>query len=245
MTRLHIIMIISLCMHLSCTAKKHTNNNSVASAEEYYLTATQMMHNMQYDSALLFLNRSLESGFTHPMNLVKDTSFYALIDYAEYRPEVRSLLKKYSIENHASMVRDSESGNRIQVTGIVLDESDNKSVENALVELVQADRAGRYFEESSVFNPRLFAYLRTDEMGGFSINTIRPGMYPDEEGNVSPAHIHFTIEKNGYRTYGSEFTFEDDFIFVAEGNEDGIPVAKRIPKNDPPHYEVVILMQRE
>ena len=47
----------------------------------------------------------------------------------------------------------------------------------------QTEHEGRYFNEQSMWNPRLFAYLKTSEKGIFAIETIQPGHYKDDEGH--------------------------------------------------------------
>ena len=129
--------------------------------------------------------------------------------------------------------------------GKVIDENTGKPLSGVSVELVHTDNEGLYFAENSTFNPRLFAYLKTDENGEFVVNTIKPGRYKDDDGNDVPSHIHFTLEKAGYRSYGSEFTFSDDPVFRANGNVDEVPVAELKHVDGKEQYLVSIGMQLE
>jgi protocatechuate 3,4-dioxygenase beta subunit len=131
------------------------------------------------------------------------------------------------------------------VIGRIVDESTNQPLEAVSLALAHADHHGLYFPEQTKWNPRLFAYLITNQNGQFVINTIMPGRYQDEEGNSVAAHIHFTLNKKGYRVYGGEFTFEDDSILMAQGNIENLPVAKLQNSDSIAQYHVTIPMQLE
>lgn len=239
----NFLILIILGLLISC--HNQTRSNYSKPAEQIYQEAAIMMHEMKYDSALGLLRLAFENKFENPMKTVTDSSFYALIDNPQYRSKIRELLKEFAIENHATMIRESEPGRPILLKGMVRDESSNLPIENVLVELVHTDKQGYYFEEKSMWNPRLFSYLRTDSTGAFSINTIMPGRYHDDQGNELPSHIHFSLEADAYRLYSSEFTFENDSVLTAEGNIDNVPVAKLIKLNGKDHFEVQLFLQKE
>jgi protocatechuate 3,4-dioxygenase beta subunit len=91
-------------------------------------------------------------------------------------------------------------GERIVVTGRVLDE-DGRPVRGALVEVWQANAAGRYKHEvdqhPAPLDPNFSGAGRvlTDDGGNFRFVTIKPGAYPwgNHENAWRPAHIHFSI----------------------------------------------------
>ena len=91
-------------------------------------------------------------------------------------------------------------GERIAVTGRVLDE-DGRSVRGALIELWQANSAGRYLhrldQHNAPVDPNFSGYGRalTDAEGRYKFLSIRPGAYPwgNHENAWRPAHIHFSI----------------------------------------------------
>lgn len=237
------LLIIALIALISCNNQARDIEKS--SPEFFYNDASKMVHAMKYDSAIILLGHAFEQGFEYPMEIVTDSNFYYLIDDPLYRSEIRKILKEFAAENHSSMVRVEEPGSSIVVNGIIRDESNNQPIENVLVELVHTDNNGFYFKEKSMWNPRLFAYLKTDSNGEFLVNTILPGRYQDDNANDVPSHIHFTLEADGYRTYASEFTFENDSVFKANGNIDRVPVAlikKEIGEN---YYQVTLNMQKE
>jgi len=91
-------------------------------------------------------------------------------------------------------------GERIVVGGRVLDR-DGRPVRSALVEIWQANAAGRYLHEadthSAPLDPNFSGAGRclTDGEGRYSFVTIKPGAYPwrNHENAWRPAHIHFSL----------------------------------------------------
>jgi protocatechuate 3,4-dioxygenase beta subunit len=91
-------------------------------------------------------------------------------------------------------------GERITVSGRVLDE-DGRAVPNALVEIWQANAAGRYAHEAdrhpAPLDPNFTGAGRTitDAEGGYRFVTIKPGAYPwrNHPNAWRPAHIHFSL----------------------------------------------------
>jgi protocatechuate 3,4-dioxygenase, beta subunit len=96
-------------------------------------------------------------------------------------------------------------GQLIRVTGRVLDE-DGRPVREAIIELWQANAAGKYVHEldpsPSPIDPNFLGVGRViaDRQGRFSVLTIKPGAYavPYEERGAAvdwwrPPHIHFSI----------------------------------------------------
>lgn len=97
-------------------------------------------------------------------------------------------------------------GERIVVTGKVLDR-DAKPVTGQLVEVWQANAAGRYphkrDQHPAPLDPNFTGVGRclTDEHGWYRFVTIKPGPYPwrNHENAWRPAHIHFSL-------FGRRFT---------------------------------------
>jgi protocatechuate 3,4-dioxygenase beta subunit len=91
-------------------------------------------------------------------------------------------------------------GERIIVTGRVLDEEGNP-VPNALLEIWQANAAGRYIHRSdqhpAPLDPNFLGIGRclTNAAGEYRLLTIRPGAYPwrNHPNAWRPAHIHFSL----------------------------------------------------
>ena len=91
-------------------------------------------------------------------------------------------------------------GERIVVTGRVLD-STGRPLQGALLEIWQANAAGRYIhkkdQHDAPLDPNFTGTGRclTDDDGRYSFTTIRPGAYPwlNHENAWRPSHIHFSI----------------------------------------------------
>jgi protocatechuate 3,4-dioxygenase, beta subunit len=97
-------------------------------------------------------------------------------------------------------------GERITVRGRVLD-THGRPVANQLVEIWQANSAGRYIHQRdqhpAPLDPHFTGAGRavTDDDGGYLFTTIKPGPYPwkNHLNAWRPAHIHFSV-------FGDAFT---------------------------------------
>lgn len=96
--------------------------------------------------------------------------------------------------------KDAPLGERIVVSGRVVDE-DGRAVRNSLVEIWQANAAGRYRHKNDQHNAPLdpnftgMGQTLTDEEGRYRFITIRPGSYPwkNHYNAWRPQHIHFSL----------------------------------------------------
>jgi protocatechuate 3,4-dioxygenase, beta subunit len=99
---------------------------------------------------------------------------------------------------------DPPQGERIIVAGRILDE-DGRGVPNALVEIWQANAAGRYLHSRdnhpAPLDPNFIGAGRvlTDAEGTYRFVTIKPGAYPwrNHHNAWRPAHIHFSLFGSG------------------------------------------------
>lgn len=97
-------------------------------------------------------------------------------------------------------------GERIRVTGRVTDGA-GRPVRNQLVEVWQANSAGRYVQiqdqHPAPIDPNFTGVGRclTGDDGSYSFTTIKPGAYPwrNHANAWRPAHIHFSL-------FGTDFT---------------------------------------
>ncbi|HTQ87001.1 MAG TPA: protocatechuate 3,4-dioxygenase subunit beta [Candidatus Solibacter sp.] len=91
-------------------------------------------------------------------------------------------------------------GERIIVSGRVLDEN-SQPLRQTLVEIWQANSAGRYLHRNDQHNAPLdpnftgAGHALTDDEGRYRFVTIRPGEYPwgNHFNAWRPAHIHFSV----------------------------------------------------
>jgi protocatechuate 3,4-dioxygenase beta subunit len=98
-------------------------------------------------------------------------------------------------------------GERIIVSGRLLDE-DARPIAGALIELWQANAAGRYRHirdnHPAPLDPNFTGAGRavTGADGGYRFTTIKPGAYPwrNHENAWRPAHIHFSVFGQAFRT---------------------------------------------
>jgi protocatechuate 3,4-dioxygenase beta subunit len=96
--------------------------------------------------------------------------------------------------------RGEPLGERIIVTGRVLDE-DGQPVRNTLVEVWQANAAGRYVDSAddhdAPLDPNFTGAGRavTDDAGSYRFVTVKPGAYPwrNHLNAWRPAHVHFSL----------------------------------------------------
>ena len=79
----------------------------------------------------------------------------------------------------------------------------------------QTDHEGYYGVKpaSDNRNPRLKVFLRSDALGVWSFDTVKPGSYPNSK---IPAHIHFEVSAPGRTAKIFEIVFEGDPFVTPE-----------------------------
>jgi protocatechuate 3,4-dioxygenase beta subunit len=108
---------------------------------------------------------------------------------------------------------ETERGERLTVSGRVLDGVDLVPVAGAVLFVYQTDAHGHYslggLDENTADarHPRLFARLRTARDGRYKFHTIKPGHYPS--GPV-PMHIHYQLSVGNLPAQNSELYFDGD-----------------------------------
>ncbi len=98
-------------------------------------------------------------------------------------------------------------GERIIVSGRALDE-DGRGIANTLIEIWQANAAGRYDHPAdrhdAPLDPHFLGVARvmTDANGGYRLTTVKPGAYPwrNHYNAWRPQHIHFSLFGPGFAT---------------------------------------------
>lgn len=99
-----------------------------------------------------------------------------------------------------ALVNGEPLGERIVVAGRVLDE-DGKPLPNTLIEVWQANAAGRYIHKNDQHDAPLDPNFRgsgrcvTDADGRYKFYSIKPGAYPwgNHPNGWRPNHIHFSL----------------------------------------------------
>jgi protocatechuate 3,4-dioxygenase beta subunit len=112
-------------------------------------------------------------------------------------------------------------GQRIVVHGRVLD-GDGRPVRNTLVEVWQANAAGRYIhkvdQHPAPIDPNFTGAGRclTDDDGHYRFITVKPGAYPwgNHHNAWRPAHIHFSLFGRAFTNrLVTQMYFPDDPLF--------------------------------
>jgi protocatechuate 3,4-dioxygenase beta subunit len=122
-------------------------------------------------------------------------------------------------------------GERIIVAGQLLDE-DARPISGALIELWQANAAGRYRHTKdnhpAPIDPNFTGSGRavTDAAGRYQFTTIKPGAYPwrNHDNAWRPAHIHFSVFGSNFRTrLVTQMYFPGDPLFARDPMLQSVP----------------------
>ena len=115
-------------------------------------------------------------------------------------------------------------GERIVVTGRVTDDRGHP-VRNTLIEVWQANAAGRYIHQvdqhPAPLDPNFTGAGRclTDDEGGYRFVTVKPGAYPwrNHDNAWRPAHIHFSLFGRAFtQRLITQMYFPGDPLFAAD-----------------------------
>jgi hydroxyquinol 1,2-dioxygenase len=126
-------------------------------------------------------------------------------------------------ENGASIIRSPTPGAPVLVTAYVKDRGGNPIV-GAEVDVWQSSTEGFYEnQDPGQAEMNLRGKFTTDEQGSIRFRSIKPAGYPIPvngpvgllvnalgRANMRPAHIHFLIYKEGYKTHISQVYVNDD-----------------------------------
>lgn len=126
-------------------------------------------------------------------------------------------------------------GERIIVEGRVFDE-DGRAIPHTLIEIWQANAAGRYVHRQEVhdapLDPNFLGAGRTitDEEGRYRFITLKPGSYPwgNHTNAWRPAHIHLSLLGPSFVTrLVTQMYFEGDPTFAYDPIFNSIPEKAR------------------
>lgn len=159
----------------------------------------------------------------------------------------------------SDLTRDGAAGERIAVTGRVLD-GDGLPVADACLELWQANAAGRYAHpddrQDKPLDPnfRGFGRVSTDADGRFRFTTIRPGPVPGRGNAWQAPHIAVAVFARGLlKQLVTRIYFADEpanatdpvLSSIADPALRGTLIAQRIAAAEPPTYRFDIVLQGE
>ncbi|MGH7185469.1 MAG: protocatechuate 3,4-dioxygenase subunit alpha [Pseudomonadota bacterium] len=88
------------------------------------------------------------------------------------------------------------AGERISIEGRVID-GDGKPVDDAAVEIWQADAGGKYIAAREAKGFRGFGRSATDAQGAFRFRTIKPGRVPGPGGRLQAPHVGVNVFMRG------------------------------------------------
>jgi len=126
-------------------------------------------------------------------------------------------------------------GERIIVHGRVLD-SDGRAVPGTLVELWQANSAGRYAhvrdQHPAPLDPNFTGVGRclTDSTGGYRFVTVKPGAYPwrNHDNAWRATHLHFSLFGHAFvQRLVTQMYFPGDPLFGQDPIFNAVPEAAR------------------
>ena len=114
------------------------------------------------------------------------------------------------------LVTDLTNGERVSIEGTVFDGA-GQSVEDALVEIWQANAHGRYRHALDTgpasLDPTFFGFGRcpTDSNGAFRFDTVKPGAIHGGDGKRHAPHINVTLFARGMLVHAfTRIYFADD-----------------------------------
>src|SRR5437773_11875268 len=102
----------------------------------------------------------------------------------------------------ANLAQPGVSGERVAIEGHIVD-GDGNAVNDAVVEIWQANAQGRYAHPDDTQNKALepafkgFGRVTTDKDGMFRFTTIRPGRVPAPGAGLQAPHLNVTIFMRG------------------------------------------------
>lgn len=111
----------------------------------------------------------------------------------------------------------SAKGQYIVISGFIKDDS-GQPINNAVIDIWQANAAGRYDHprdsNSAPLDPYFqgWAVIHSDNNGQYRIKTVKPGAYPATRTWTRPPHIHFKISRQGYPKLITQMYFPDESL---------------------------------
>jgi protocatechuate 3,4-dioxygenase, alpha subunit len=155
-----------------------------------------------------------------------------------------------------NLVTPETSGERIRIKGAVFD-GDGVPVPDAVLEIWQADGAGRYPAVSGDVRPnaafRGFGRAATDADGRFTFETIKPGRAVGANGALQAPHVLVTFFARGVlkqmvtRIYFSDdaSNTDDPILALVPAERRGTLIAERKASSTPATYRFDIHLQGE
>jgi protocatechuate 3,4-dioxygenase, alpha subunit len=160
------------------------------------------------------------------------------------------------------LTRANPAGERIAIEGRVLD-GDGAAVPDAMIELWQANAAGRYNhpedrQQDKALDPnfRGFGRVATDGEGRFRVITIKPGPVPGRGNALQAPHINLAVFARGMLIHlYTRIYFADEALNAGDPLLSSIDdttvrstlLARRAEVGNPPvwHFDIVLQGENE
>ena len=125
------------------------------------------------------------------------------------------------------IVDEAGGGPAIRITGRVID-GDGAGVPDAVIEVWQATPSGRYPSPEDHSGFAGFARVGTDDGGGFSFTTVKPGRVPYDERVLQAPHLDVAVFARGLLNHlFTRIYFEDEPANAIDPILGFVPVARR------------------
>ena len=194
------------------------------------------------------IDTELKEGKTTITKILTDESLMQLHSLTLFREVIKANAKAEKI----SIVTAGEPGTKVLIKGIVVDKT-GAAVKNIKIYVYQTSDKGWYSDTGAhilmnmgdINHARLFGYLKTDDKGGFSFETIKPKGYPRSE-LAAHIHIHFWSPDSRTLHGPGELQFDDDPRMTPERRKqsiaDGYLISKNTGTAQRPVYEYRIVV---
>lgn len=145
------------------------------------------------------------------------------------------------------------AGEHLFIEGVVLDEQ-SRPIEDAMVDLWQANAYGRYRHPHDRSQGKLdpnfqgWAIVQSGAAGGFKFKTVLPGTYLAAKNWERPPHIHFKVMKRGYVELITQMYFPDhplnkrDFLLQRKKAYEQKGMVAELVKKTPRTYRYTIVL---
>ena len=156
------------------------------------------------------------------------------------------------------LVTDSTKGERIRLICRVLD-GDGAPVDDAMIEIWQANAQGRYNHPDDLQNKELdpafhgFGRLATDQRGICQFETIKPGRVPGNDGALQAPHINVSVFARGVlKRLATRIYFandpanqQDPILTLAPAERRGTLLAQLRAEHNDWHFDIHLCGEQE
>lgn len=143
---------------------------------------------------------------------------------AAAKPTEDNILGPYFREGapfRAKVTPPLEKGTPLVVRGRVWGFDTKRPLAGTVLDIWQANAAGRYDNDDPQAPPAKGVYLNrarvlTDETGYYEYETVHPGPYKTGPDSWRPSHVHYLVRKAGYATLVTQLYFKGDKLNAAD-----------------------------